>query len=290
MTVESSQAAALKKALEGLSARPRPFEVYTARELWTDPHTSARMLAFHLNKDLDVSSRKAAFIRRSAAWLVSHFGIGPGTSLADYGCGPGLYTLPLARTGATVTGLDFSPRSIEYARAEAEKEGLAIRYELRDYLAWVPEGRFDLILLIMGDFCALGPAQRQTLLANFSAGLKPGGAVLLDVYSLTAFAERTEQAVSEPNLLDGFWSPGQYHGFLNTFKYDREKAVLDKYTIVEAGSIKTVYNWLQYFSPESLTTELAANGFAVTDLWADVAGAPFDPAGQEFAVVMKKAG
>jgi len=65
--------------------------------------------------------------------------------------------------------------------------------------------------------------------------LEQGGSVLLDVYSLNAFEKRTETALYEANLLDGFWSPNRYYGFQNTFKYEKEKVVLDKYTIVEAG-------------------------------------------------------
>ena len=40
-------------ALEGIHARPKPFETYTARELWTSQHTSARMLEFHLDENVD---------------------------------------------------------------------------------------------------------------------------------------------------------------------------------------------------------------------------------------------
>jgi hypothetical protein len=31
--------------LEKISSRPRPFEFYTASDLWTDEHTSEQMLA-----------------------------------------------------------------------------------------------------------------------------------------------------------------------------------------------------------------------------------------------------
>jgi len=48
--------------------------------------------------------------------------------------------------------------------------------------------------------------------------MEPGGSVLLDVYSLTAFEQREETAMVEANLLNGFWSPNKYYGFLNTFK------------------------------------------------------------------------
>jgi hypothetical protein len=43
--------------LETTFERPKPFEVYTADELWTDDHTSAQMLAFHLDEEVDLASR-----------------------------------------------------------------------------------------------------------------------------------------------------------------------------------------------------------------------------------------
>jgi hypothetical protein len=44
-----------------INACPEPFVFYTASDLWTDEHTSGQMLSFHLNVDIDVSSRNAAF-------------------------------------------------------------------------------------------------------------------------------------------------------------------------------------------------------------------------------------
>ena len=64
--------------------------------------------------------------------------------------------------------------------------------------------------------------------------------------------------------------------------------MLDRYTIVEAERTRTVDNWLQYFSPETLAEECARAGFAVEALFADVAGAPYNPAGHEFAVIARK--
>ncbi|HQQ88426.1 MAG TPA: hypothetical protein PLA72_10545, partial [Smithellaceae bacterium] len=92
----------------------------------------------------------------------------------------------------------------------------------------------------------------------------------------------------EPNLLDGFWSRDKYSGFLNTFKYEKEKFVLDKYTIIEAQRTRTIYNWLQYFSPEDVEGEFAACGFAIENYYADVAGTPFSAQSKEFAVIAKK--
>ncbi|MFC1893144.1 methyltransferase domain-containing protein [Chloroflexota bacterium] len=274
--------------LEQINKRPKPFEFYTASELWTDEHTSKQMLSFHLNEEIDVSSRNAAFIDKSIEWIVAHFNVGVGTKIADFGCGPGLYTTPLAEKKADVTGVDFSSRSIQYAREAASKEGLSINYINQDYLEFETSEQFGLILMIMCDFCALSPAQRKKMLCKFHTFLKTTGSVLLDVYSLQAFKQRKETAIYEANLLNGFWSPDKYYGFLNTFKYEKENVILDKYEIIEAKRTRTIYNWLQYFSPEELEREFVECGFKVEGFYSDVAGSPYTPESIEFAVVARK--
>lgn len=273
--------------LETLAARPAPFAFYDAAQLWTDEHISQRMLAFHLDETLDVSSRNRAFIQASLAWVTARFQVGEGSQVIDFGCGPGWYTTGLARTGAQVTGIDFSPGSIRHARQVAAQAGLGITYRVLDYLVWEPDRRYDLILLIMCDLCALSPAQRGLLLGTFARALRPGGAVLLDVYSLAAFAARQEGIAYAPNLMDGFWSPDRYHGFQATFKYPAEKVVLDKYLINEAARTRVIHNWLQYFSPAALATELDQAGLVVEAWHADVAGGAFQPDNAEFAVIAR---
>ena len=219
--------------LERINERPEPFQFYTASDLWTHEHTSKQMLSFHLDETVDVSSRNAQFINRSVEWIASEFNISRDFKIADFGCGPGLYAAPLAKRGANVTGIDFSGRSIDYAKEIAACEQLNITYVKQNYLKFETEDRFDLVLMIMCDFCALSPTQRKGILSKFHRSLKPSGSVLLDVYSLSAFEQKEEVATYEVNLLNGFWSANKYYGFLNTFKYDEEKVSVDKYTIIE---------------------------------------------------------
>ena len=274
--------------LERINKRPEPFQFYTASDLWTEEHTSRQMLAFHLNETIDVSSRNAEFINRSVEWIASWFAISRDTKIADFGCGPGLYARPLAKRGANVTGIDFSGRSIEYAKEVAAREQLNINYIKQNYLEFETEDRFDLVLMIMCDFCALSPTQRKGILRKFNRILKPSGSVLLDVYSLSAFEQKEEVATHEVNQLNGFWSPNKYYGFLNTFKYDEEKVALDKYTIIELDRTRMVYNWLQYFAPEDLEREFIEAGFSVKGLYSDVAGTPYDRNSSEFAVIANR--
>lgn len=274
--------------LEKINERPESFQFYTASDLWTDEHTSKQMLSFHLNEEIDVSSRNAEFINRSVEWIVSEFNIARNFKVADFGCGPGLYSTSLAKRGANVTGIDFSGRSIEYAKEVAAREQLNISYVKQNYLEFETENRFDLVLMIMCDFCALSPTQRKGLLNKFFRILKPGGSVLLDVYSLSAFEKKEEVAAYELNQLNGFWSPNKYYGFINTFKYDKEKVALDKYTIIELDRTREVYNWLQYFAPEDLEKEFIEAGFSVKGLYSDVAGTSYDRKSSEFAVIANR--
>ena len=276
------------KELKDINSRPVPFEFYTADELWTNEHTSKQMLAYHLNESIDVSSRKAEFIDRSVEWIVSHFGVDGDSEIADFGCGPGLYASRLAEKGAIVTGIDFSKNSISYAKEIAEKQELNIDYVHANYLEYEAEKRFDLIIMIMCDFCALSPEQRKIMMTKFHSLLKPGGSVLLDVYSLNSFDQKVESATYELNQLNGFWSPDDYYCFVNAFKYDEEKVSLDKYTIIEESQTRVVYNWLQYFSRESLRSDFEESGFEVEGFYSNVAGSPFDPESLEIAITATK--
>ena len=274
--------------LEEINSRPKPFQFYTADELWTDEHTSMKMLEYHLSESVDLASRNKDFIARSVKWIVSHFGIDVNASIADFGCGPGLYTTLFAENNADVTGIDFSRRSIQYAKKVADQKGLDINYFQENYLEFETKKRFDLITMIFCDFCALSPVQRKTLLAKFHKLLKPGGSVLLDVHSLNAFNNRDELVTYEYNQLDHFWSSENYYGFLNTFKYDKEKVTLDKYTVIEEKRTRVIYNWLQYFSQDSLREEFEENKLEALEFFSDVAGSPFSSDSPDMAVVARK--
>jgi 2-polyprenyl-3-methyl-5-hydroxy-6-metoxy-1,4-benzoquinol methylase len=271
--------------LKQINTRPSPFQYYTAEELWTNEHTSRKMLEYHLNESIDVASRNRTFINRSVDWIVTSFGVNKETAIADFGCGPSLYTSALAERGAKVTGIDFSENSIKYARSVANKMRLNIDYIVANYLEFETDETFDLITMIMCDFCALSPEQRATLLLKFRSLLKPSGALLLDVYSLKAFDNKKESATYEFNQLNGFWSDEDYYCFVNTFKYDKEKVILDKYTIIEPSRERLVYNWLQFYDADSLEREFKQNGLSIKETYSNVAGDPFRSESEEFAVV-----
>ncbi|KMY69235.1 hypothetical protein AAU61_01820 [Desulfocarbo indianensis] len=273
------------ETLREFQRRPRPYERLTTALLWTDEHVSRKMLEFHLDAKSDIASRNHALIEKSVDWMAERFRLGPGSKVCDFGCGPGLYANRLAQKGAQVTGVDFSPRSIGHARGVAARQGLQVSYVCQDYLEFQSRQRFDLIAMIFCDFCALGPEQRRLMLAKFRDLLAPGGALLLDVFSPRLLAGMGEKCGYKYFPQGGFWAAGEHHVFRKACKYEAEMIFLDRYLILEEGRTREIFNWLQCFSPESLAGELAENGLAVAERYANVAGQAYDPAASEFAVV-----
>jgi 2-polyprenyl-3-methyl-5-hydroxy-6-metoxy-1,4-benzoquinol methylase len=276
------------KELEEINSSPAPFQFYTADTLWTDNHISKKMLESDLNENIEVSIQNREFINHSVDWIVTHFGIEKNRRVADFGCGMGTYATQLAEKGADVTGIDFSETFIQHAKEVAKQKEMDIIYVLQDYLEFETEERFDLITLLLCDFCALSPSQRKTMLKKFYKFLKPDGSVLIDVYSLNAFNQREEAETYEHSRLNGFWSPENYYCIQNTFKYDEEKVVLDKYTIIEKERTRIAYNWLQYYSEDSLRKEFEENGFKVEGFYSDVTGTTTSPESLEIVIIAKK--
>ena len=60
-----------------------------------------------------------------------------------------------------------------------------------------------------------------------------------------------EIASYEKNQLFGFWSPNEYYGFLNTFKYEEDKVVL---VSPDAGAYKKVFDVAKEFKIEKIIT------------------------------------
>lgn len=274
------------ETLASLNERPAPFSVYTTDLLWTDDYVSARMLEHHLNPDEGLASRRFAAIDGTVGWLDRRLGL-DGMAVCDLGCGPGLYAERMARRGARVTGLDFSARSVDYARTAAAAQGLPISYGLADYLKDDLPGDQDLVFLIFCDLCVLSPEQRRRLYAKIRKSLTPGGHFVFDVPSLPQFEQRVEGTRYGRWPANGFWAPGPYFEFVTTFLYDDLQLALDRYLIVEKHRRREILNWLQHFSPESISAELAANGFA-TEAVVDVStGQDWQYGQTEFAVVAR---
>ena len=114
-------------------------------EAWWDPAGKFRPL-HRLNPV------RIGFIRDRLAQAAGRDPNGPkplrDLSILDIGCGGGLLAEPLARLGATVTGVDAAERNIAVARDHAEKVGVKVTYLAcaAEDLAGQGRGPFDAVL------------------------------------------------------------------------------------------------------------------------------------------------
>ncbi|MEJ2206988.1 MAG: class I SAM-dependent methyltransferase [Gemmatimonadota bacterium] len=264
--------------------RPEPHSVYTAEELWTDPHVASQMLALHLDREGDIASRNHAAIERIVRWIVRRFDLSSGRRVLDLGCGPGLYSSLLFSAGAEVTGVDFSESSLAYAREAVPVGEAGPMYIQANYLDLKVDETFDLALLIYGDLCALSPSQRRHLLASIQEWLAPGGHLAFDVFSTALFDELGEEAQYTFEGKGGFWSPKSHFHFQRRFKF-ANALYLDRHAVVAADSTREVLNWMQCYSPETLSQELQECGWRAVEVVGSLAGDPYEPSSHSFAVI-----
>ena len=270
--------------LYDLSRRPEPFSRYTTKELWTRPHLARQMLSFHLNQETDLASHRFEAIDQIVNWIDSQLNVS-GKRVCDLGCGPGLYTQRFSAKGADVTGVDFSAHSLEYARIKVGENEQSIRYLEADYLSDdLPTG-FDIVTLIYTDFCVLSPTQRASLLGRTRGMLNPDGHLVMDIAGMGSFAGKEEYTHIEDHLMQGFWAEGDYVGIHRAFVYPQEHLSLDRYMIIEPNETWQIFNWFQYFTPQSLQAELNSAGFAVDQMVGDLTGEPLKSGGDFIGVI-----
>ena len=101
-----------------------------------------------------------------------------GGRLADLGCGLGWSAIAVARAfpSAEVWGIDSDPASIADARAAAEEHGVRVRFECADAAELVPEGPFDVVLLLEALHDLARPVE---VLAAARAALAADGVLLV---------------------------------------------------------------------------------------------------------------
>ncbi|MEL6481704.1 MAG: bifunctional 2-polyprenyl-6-hydroxyphenol methylase/3-demethylubiquinol 3-O-methyltransferase UbiG [Pseudomonadota bacterium] len=104
-----------------------------------------------------------------------------GLSLLDIGCGGGLLSEPMARLGATVTGVDPAERNIPVARLHAQQSGLEIDYRAARAEDLLEEGSsFDVILNMEVVEHVPDPA---AYIATCAGLLAPGGVMVTSTIS-----------------------------------------------------------------------------------------------------------
>ena len=107
--------------------------------------------------------------------------------VADVGCGGGLLSEALARSGAQVTAIDLAPKVIEVARLHLHESNLQVDYRVQSsaQLAVAEPASFDAVCCMEMVEHVPDPA---ALVRDLAALVKPGGILIMSTLNRTPVA------------------------------------------------------------------------------------------------------
>ena len=234
----------------------------SSTETWDAFFSDFYLRAFASAHDPEADEQALAAARLS--------GCPDGGDLLDVPCGFGRHSVPLARAGYRVVGVDRSQALLEDARRRAggERWPKLVRADYRD----LPQGdeSFDAALNLFSSLGYLGDEDDTRVLSEIRRVLRPGGRLVIEIMHrdlmVRGFHEQGWRLVGEGRLL------------LEQRTFDSATGVVQTtQTLVESGGERDSRTFsLRIYTATELTTMLARAGFEESRCYGDFAGAPFD--------------
>lgn len=223
--------------------------------IWRDPHVQQQLLAAHLDDSTPAATRSPEAVDRTVALLLE--GLAPGARVLDLGCGPGIYARRLADRGLDVTGVDINAASVAYAR----EHDPGSRYVNADYTQAMPDGPFDVALLVYLDFGTHRPAAQRVILSRARERLRPGGRLVLDYLDAGVATRHRPARDWAASAVGGFWAPGPHLLLTETQVHPEDLAECTRYALLTEEGVRRFAVWEHCFADESMTALLAGAGF-----------------------------
>lgn len=194
--------------------------------------------------------------------LVHHIQPTQGATCLDLACGNGRHSRQLHNLGLSVTGVDYSTRCIDFARA-FEQEGLRFfEHDMREALPDTYDHIFNLFTSF-GYFDTLEEHQRT--LEHISNGLKKGGYFAIDflnVHHVVANLIPSEKIQINGTL------------FRIERRFDGQNIIKD-ITIEDKGNKKHFQECVMAFDHKQLRSLIEQSGLTITETFGDYNLAPF---------------
>ena len=224
----------------------------------------------------DDSSDQARFVQKILK-------LKQGDELLDLCCGQGRISIPLARNGIVVTGLDFSNDLLSIARSEALKSEVEIKTVEADMRDIPFESKFDAVINI---FTALGyfesDAEDQKVLNAVAKSLKKGGLALFDLLNrdwVVANHVPREWRENDKEIMyleERSWDPLQGRSHVN-FKI-----------IGPNGSITEASHHIRLYVATEFNKMLQQAGLSFESAYGGYDESQFDISGKRMIIIAKK--
>jgi SAM-dependent methyltransferase len=130
-------------------------------------------------------ARIASFTESMANEFIDRRQLKPNTRVLDVACGNGNLSIPAAKAGAIVVGIDIAPNLLDEARSRAAREQVKIEFQEGDAEALPYEaGAFDLVVSMFGAMFAPRPDVAASELGRVC---RPGGHIAMANWTPTGF-------------------------------------------------------------------------------------------------------
>ncbi len=127
----------------------------------------------------------AKYLEPGALEFLERLPLQAGTHMLDVACGAGQISIPAARAGARVTGVDIATNSIEQARARGQAEGLDARFDEGDAeMLPYEDASFELVVSLIGAMFAPRP---ERVAAELVRVCRPGGQIVMGNWTTEGF-------------------------------------------------------------------------------------------------------
>jgi SAM-dependent methyltransferase len=249
---------------------------------WHEPAFSARMLREHLSQAHDAASRRSEVIDRHVHWIHDVACEGRPGRVLDLGCGPGFYTSRMARLGHHCTGIDFSRASIDYARREAERDGLDCEYRLADLTQGGFGGGFDTALFVFGEFNTFERAVGERLLGEAHAALANGGCLVVEAQPAAAVEAIGRGAPSWYSAESGLFSDAPHLVFHESAWNPECCAASERWWVIDAdaSAVRSYSQTLWAHDEEDYAGLFATAGFSRLERFGSLEGGAPNPAAE----------
>lgn len=139
-------------------------------------------------------SQIAKSYAEGAAQFVERLNVQPGMKFLDVACGNGNLSIPAARLGAEVNGMDIAPAMVQQARERAKQEGVQATFDEGDVEALqYPDNSFDLVASMFGAMFAPRP---ELTAAELLRVCKPGGRIAMANWTPRGFVGQMFKATA----------------------------------------------------------------------------------------------
>jgi SAM-dependent methyltransferase len=247
-----------------------PTRWFEDEDFWMEQ----RHLMFHKNR--------LRFSFLEARKVINLAMVPPGAALLDLCCGLGRHAIEFAKQGFRVTGVDITQSYLDFARDKALASNIELELINADILVFNKPASFDLIVNLFNSFGYFEKhADNVQVLQHCFASLKPGGKLLMELYSKEVVAlhfkegysfEQDDYSINVQQLIKNNWS-----------------WIECNWTVIKDGMEKALSysHWL--YSASELKDMLTTCGFENISFYGNLAGIPFDQKAETLVIVAEKA-